>query len=156
MLCAEVSTGCSGLQPAERKAAILVDDLFLARIVHVLAVLQWIGGVAFVTVVLLGDRGVPEAALARFLVAERRFAPQARIAVLVAGAGGFCLVQGLDLWWRHGDPAFSRMHATLLVFLVFALALFVAEPLVLHPRFERARSPACGLERRSGHSLRAG
>lgn len=125
----------------------MVDDLVVARIIHLLAVLHWIGGVAFVTLVLLARREPPEVVLARFLAAERGFAPQARIAVLLAGASGLWLVLRLDLGWRYGEPGFWWMHAMLFVWLVFALALFVAEPLVLHAWFARLaeREPARAL-----------
>lgn len=124
-----------------------MDDPAIARALHVLAVLHWIGGLSFVTLVVLGGREPPEATLARFLALERRFAPQARIAVLLAGASGLWLVHGLGLWWRFAEPGFWWMHAMLAVWLVFALALFLAEPLVLHAWFERlaAREPARAL-----------
>lgn len=117
-----------------------MDDLALARALHVPAVLHWIGGVAFVTLVLLEGRARPEVILARFLAAERRFAPQARLAVLLAGASGLWLVHGLDLWWRFAEPGFWWMHAMVGVWLLFALALFAAEPLFLHAWFERLAS----------------
>ncbi len=60
-------------------------DLALARVLHVLAVVLWIGGVAMVTLVLipnvLRDNGTP----AQFEAFERRFATQSRITVLLAG-----------------------------------------------------------------------
>jgi putative copper export protein len=125
----------------------VTGDLALARALHVLAVLHWIGGLSFVTLVVLAGREPPEAILARFLSAERRFAPQARIAVLLAGASGLWLVRGLDLWWRFAEPGFWWMHAMVGVWLLFALALFLAEPLFLHAWFERfsAREPARAL-----------
>lgn len=124
-------------------------DLALARALHVLAVLHWIGGLGFVTLVVLAGREPAETILARFLAVERRFAPQARIAVLLAGASGLWLVYRLDLWWRFAEPGFWWMHAMVGVWLLFVLALFVAEPLVLHAWFERllAREPARALAR---------
>lgn len=125
----------------------MTDDLALARAVHVLAVLHWIGGVGFVTLVVLAGREPAEAILARFLAVERRFAPQARIAVLLAGASGLWLVYRLDLWWRFAEPGFWWMQAMVGVWLLFALALFVAEPSFLHAWFERlvARDPTRAL-----------
>lgn len=122
-----------------------MDDLALARAVHVLAVLHWIGGVLFVTFVVLEGRSDPVPVLARFLEVERRFAPQARVSVLLAGLSGLWLVVRLDLWWRFSEPmAYWWMHAMVVVWALFALALFVAEPLFLHAWFERlaAREPA--------------
>lgn len=125
----------------------MTDDLALARALHVLAVLYWIGGVGFVTLVVLAGREPAEAILTRFLAVERRFAPQARIAVLLAGASGLWLVGRLDLGWRFAEPGFWWMHAMVGVWLLFALALFAAEPLFLHAWFERLaeREPARAL-----------
>ncbi len=125
-----------------------MDDLALARALHVLAVLHWIGGVLFVTFVVLEGRSDPEPILARFHEVERRFAPQARVSVLLAGLSGLWLVARLDLWWRFSEPmAYWWMHAMVVAWALFALALFVAEPLFLHAWFERlaAREPARAL-----------
>ena len=68
-------------------------DLFiLARVVHVLGVVLWIGGVAFVTTVLLPAlrrTTDPARRLALFEELEGRFAFQARIVTVVTGLSGF-------------------------------------------------------------------
>ena len=122
-------------------------DLPLARALHVLAVVLWIGGVAMVTLVLLP--AVPEFAreedrVAFFERLESRFAVQSRWTTLLAGASGFYLAHTLDLWWRFREPAWWWMHAMVFVWGVFTLTLFVLEPLLLHRWFrERAdRDPA--------------
>ena len=81
----------------------LGNELALTRAAHVAAVVLWIGGVAFVTTVLLPAvrRGQPPSLrLAAFLRVEGGFAWQARITVLIAGASGYWLVhrlqQGID------------------------------------------------------------
>ena len=59
-----------------------MDDYSIARAVHVLTVLLWIGGVAFVTLVImpmLKASENPEERLARFQQIESGFAWQARI-----------------------------------------------------------------------------
>lgn len=119
-----------------------MDDLALARALHVLAVLLWIGGVAFVTTVLLPAirRELPEAErVAFFERVEGRFAAQARATTLVAGVSGLWLVGRLELWDRFLDPGFWWMHAMVLTWLVFTAMLFVLEPLVLH-RWLRGRA----------------
>lgn len=63
-------------------------------------------------------------------------------------ACGEWLVGHFDSWWRFSDPiAFWWMHAMVVVWALFALALFVAESLFLHARFDRlaAREPARAL-----------
>ena len=86
-------------------------------------------------------------ALAAFEAIERRFAPQARIAVLVAGASGLYMLYRLDAWDRFRAPAFWWMHAMVCVWLIFALLLFVLEPLILHRRLAQwgARDPDAAL-----------
>jgi uncharacterized membrane protein len=120
-----------------------MDDVTLARALHVLAVVVWIGGVAMVTsVVLPAARRLakPEERIVFFETVERRFALEARIATLLAAATGFYMVYRLDLWDRFLDAHFWWMHAMVAVWALFTLVLFVLEPLVLHRWFlERAR-----------------
>jgi uncharacterized membrane protein len=121
-------------------------DLPLARAVHVLAIVLWIGGVAMVTTVLLPAVARQVEARKRvefFESVEARFASQSRLTTLAAGASGFYLVWRLDLWSRFLDARFWWMHAMVVIWLVFTLMLFVLEPLVLHRWFrERAeRAP---------------
>ena len=116
------------------------NDFAIARALHVLAVLLWIGGVAFVTMVLIpACRGMaePQAQLDLFERLEHRFAAVARWSVLVAGASGLRLVWRLDLWARFADPAgWWWMHGMVAVWTIFALMLFVLEPFVLHKLFQ--------------------
>jgi uncharacterized membrane protein len=121
-------------------------DLPLARAVHVLAVVLWIGGVAMVTTVLLPavQREVEPARRVDFFESiEARFAWQSRVTTLLAGASGFYLAWRLDLWSRFQAPEFWWMHAMVGLWLVFTLMLFVLEPLVLHRWFHEraARAP---------------
>jgi len=116
------------------------NDFAIARALHVLAVLLWIGGVAFVTMVLIpACRGIaePQAQLDLFERLEHRFAAVARWSVLVAGGSGLWLVWRLDLWARFADPAgWWWMHGMVAVWTIFALMLFVLEPFVLHKLFQ--------------------
>jgi uncharacterized membrane protein len=112
-----------------------VDDVTIARAVHVLSVVLWIGGVAFVTTVILPAvrrLNGTEDRLTFFDKFERRFAWQARITTLFAGLTGLHMVIRLDLWDRFLSISFWWMHAMALVWLLFVLMLFVAEPLFLH------------------------
>lgn len=113
-----------------------MDHLTVARALHVLAVLHWIGGVAFVTLVLLPHvtrELPPHERLDVFEQIEGRFANQARISTLIAGAAGFYLTHALHAWDRFLHPfEFWWMHAMLLVWALFTAMLFVAEPLFLH------------------------
>jgi uncharacterized membrane protein len=116
-------------------------DLILARALHVISVVAWIGGVGFVTTALLPGirrRHPPQARLGAFVQFESRFAPQARIWVAVAGLSGLYLVMRLQLWPRFASAHFWWMHAMVALWLVFAAMLFLLEPLVLHARMQAA------------------
>ncbi len=130
--------------------AFSMPALTFARAIHVLSVVVWIGGVALVALSILpaarrGELG--PARLAAFSAIERRFAGQARIAVVLAGASGFYMVYALDAWDRFRSADFWWMHAMVFVWLIFALLLFVLEPLILHRRLEDwgRRDPAGAL-----------
>lgn len=116
-------------------------DLVIARIVHVLAVVLWIGGVGFVTTVLFPSvrrHHAPEDRLAAFRRFEGPFAWQARINVALAGLSGLYMTWRLDAWSRFQSPAFWWMDAMVGLWLVFAAMLFIIEPLGLHQRLDRA------------------
>ncbi|HEX5326763.1 MAG TPA: hypothetical protein VFW75_08850 [Acetobacteraceae bacterium] len=111
-----------------------MPDIAIARALHLLAIVLWIGGVAMVTTVLLPAirRGRPAGErFALMHMIEARFAPQARYAIIVAGASGFYMAYRLDIWSRFGSVRFWWMHAMVLVWVLFALMLFVIEPLFL-------------------------
>jgi len=121
-----------------------MDEVVIARALHVLGVVTWIGGVAMVTTAVLpavrrGDLGPNR--LQIFEAIEQRFAWQARIATLIVGLTGFYMTQRLDLWDRFRSGGFWWMHAMVCLWLLFTLLLFVVEPLVLHRRFH-ARATA--------------
>lgn len=111
------------------------DDLAIARALHVLAVAHWIGGVAFVTLIVLPlARG--RGSMELFDAVERRFAAQVRWSIPLAGATGLWMTWRLDLWERFADWHTWWMAAMAGLWLVFMAMLFVVEPL-LHPWFER-------------------
>lgn len=115
-----------------------MDELTLARVLHVIGVVVWIGGVSMATTVALPAvrRGLlGEDRLAAFEAFEGRFVWQARTAVIVVGLSGFYLVERLDLWDRFADGRFWWMHAMVGVWSLFVLLLFLIEPFVLHRYF---------------------
>jgi uncharacterized membrane protein len=114
-----------------------MEDTTIARAIHVLAIVLWIGGVAFVTTALLPAlRRMNGAAgkLALFNAIERRFAWQARLSTLLAGLTGLYMLVRLDLWDRFLSARFWWMHAMVIVWLVFTVMLFVIEPFFLDRR----------------------
>jgi uncharacterized membrane protein len=123
------------------------DDVTVARALHVFGVVLWIGGVGFVTTVLLPSvrrMKEPEEQVAFFEKIEGRFAWQARATTLLVGASGVYMAYALDLWDRFARPGYWWMHAMVFVWAAFTAILFVAEPLFLHRWFlaRAARKPA--------------
>lgn len=111
-----------------------MPDLAIARALHVLALVLWIGGVAMVTTIVIPvARAAGDAAW--FERVEQRFSSHTRWTILVAGLSGLYLVQRLGLWPRFADTRFWWMHAMVGLWLVYALALFVLEPFVFRSRF---------------------
>jgi uncharacterized membrane protein len=119
-----------------------MDEISIARAVHVVAVLHWIGGVSLVTLVLLPSlmHSVPPVErLNLFERIEGRFARQAKISTVLAGLTGFYMTQRLEAWDRLSEPSFWWMHAMIAVWAIFTFVLFIAEPLFLH-RWVRDRA----------------
>ena len=117
-----------------------MEYFVLARVLHVLAVVLWIGGVAMVTTVILPSvkrMKSKEDQIDTFEQIEGRFAIQAKITTLITGLSGFYMVYVLDAWDRYLDVKFWWIHAMTLVWVIFTLVLYVLEPLVLHKIFRR-------------------
>lgn len=115
-----------------------MDDVLIARALHVLGVVLWIGGVGFVTTVLLPAvrrTKDPEERIAFFEAVEKRFANQARGTTLLVGISGFYMISVWDLWHRFFDPTYWWMHGMVAIWVIFTVMLFVAEPLFLHKWF---------------------
>ena len=117
----------------------MIDDITLARALHVLGLVHWIGGLAFVTLIVLplaASRPTAGEALALFDAVERRFSAQVRVSILLVGVSGLWMTYRMDLWDRFADPTFWWMTAMFGLWAVFMLMIFVLEP-VLHRRFEQ-------------------
>jgi uncharacterized membrane protein len=115
-----------------------MNDVVLARAVHVLSLVHWIGGVAFVTLVALplaNSRGGAEG-WALLHAVERRFSAQVRWSIALAGASGAWMTYRMGVAYRFSDPQFWWMDAMVGLWLLFAAIVFVVEPL-LHRRIER-------------------
>ncbi len=117
-----------------------MDDVAIARAIHVLSVVHWIGGVIFVTAVVLpavSAMAEPEHRLEMFEAIERRFSRQVRVSVPLAGLSGAYMAERLDIWSRFVTLGGWWLMAMALVWALFMAMLFVIEP-VLHKRFHRA------------------
>jgi uncharacterized membrane protein len=110
--------------------------------IHVLSVVWWIGGVFTVTASLLPifNRLPAPERIQRIKEFEGRFANQARIAVLLAGITGF--------WMLEIKYGFAYLHQggwwialMILVWALFMVMLFVAEPLRLPAKIGVIQNP---------------
>ncbi len=105
----------------------------VARAVHIVAVVAWIGGVYFVTTVLLPVlKQRPQTDwMQEFEAIERRFAPQARIALLLVLLSGLYMLYRYQMWSLFVGARYWWMHLMVCTWAIFALMLFVIEPFVL-------------------------
>ena len=120
-----------------------MDYLTLARLIHVIAVILWIGGVAMVTTVLIPairKLTSAEEQINTFEQIEGKFARQAKITTLLTGLSGFYMLYDLNAWDRYLDYRFWWVHAMTLVWIAFSLILYILEPYVLHRLFSKYAS----------------
>ncbi|MEO8838783.1 MAG: hypothetical protein ABI351_08715 [Herbaspirillum sp.] len=129
-----------------------MDALLWSRVLHVLGVVIWIGGVSFVTLILLPASirrpGASEQSRL-FASAESSFAWWARGATLITGLTGFYMLYLTNGWSRFARPDQWWLYAMVTIWAIFTLMLFVVEPLLLH-RWVRAnvkRDPAGTMRR---------
>jgi uncharacterized membrane protein len=133
-------SGCTSFLPGLRGPD--VEWWGVARALHVVGVVLWIGGVAMVTLVLIPAvrRMADGDAMRLFETLEHGFARQSRWTTLLVGATGFYLVVALDLWPRFAELRYWWMSAMVLVWALFTMMLFVLEPFFLQRwSAERAR-----------------
>jgi len=110
----------------------MIDDVELARALHVLFVAHWIGGVSFVTLIALPlalAAPDPRKGWALFESIENRFSAQVRWTIPLAGATGFWMTYRLDAWPRFQVAYFWWMDAMVLVWTLFMIVVFGIEPL---------------------------
>ncbi|MEH6471224.1 MAG: hypothetical protein V7752_08240 [Halopseudomonas sp.] len=108
----------------------------IARALHVIAVVLWIGGVAFVTTVLIpAIRNSPslENRLSLFETLEGRFSFQAKFTTLITGLSGFYMLYVMNAW----SSMQWWVYLMIFIWAIFTAVLFVLEPLFLHKWFHR-------------------
>jgi uncharacterized membrane protein len=130
-----------------------MDDIVLARALHVLFVTHWIGGVAFITLVALPLARAskdPREGWALFEGIEKRFSAQVKWSIPLTGATGLWMAWRLDLWAQFADPTFWWLDAMASVWALFMLIVFVVEPIAgAWVAAEAARNPRVVLKRLS-------
>lgn len=114
------------------------DYFVLAKALHIVGVVLWIGGVAFVTTILIPSvRKIENAEdrLSLFETLEGRFAFQAKLSTLMVGLSGLYMLYFLKAWGWYLLPQLWWLHLMTFVWVVFTLILFLLEPLFLHDWF---------------------
>lgn len=116
-----------------------MERITLARIIHIIAIVFWIGGVAMVTTVIIPaikKMSSKDEQLKTFERIESRFSVQAKITILITGLSGFYMLYALNGWQRYLDYQYWWLHAMTFVWLLFMVILYVLEPLILHKLFK--------------------
>ncbi len=117
-----------------------MHDLTFARIIHIIAIVIWIGGVYMVTTVIIPavkKMNSKENKIAVFEKIEGRFSNHAKVATVLTAISGFYMVYKLDAWDRFESIRFWWMHAMVLIWFIFSLILFFLEPFLLHKVFKK-------------------
>lgn len=117
-----------------------MTNFTIARIIHVLAVVLWIGGVAMVTTVIIpAIKRMKDKRdkVDTFEKLEGRFSLQAKITTILTAVSGFYMMYELDAWDRYLQLRYWWIHAMTMVWCIFTLVLFVLEPFVLHKWYEK-------------------
>jgi len=99
-------------------------DLAIARILHIIGVVLWIGGVAFVTTTLIPSLRAmanENKRLELFEQLEGKFAYQARAVTLITGLTGIYMLEYMDAWNRYQQLQFWWVHMMTLIWLIFTV-----------------------------------
>src|SRR5690625_2938060 len=113
----------------------------LAIAIPLVCMVWWIGGVAFATLVFIPALRAdpswnPRASLQAI---ESRFAPPARIGAILVGLSGGYMLWALGAWQWLSIPAFWSLDLMIAYWVLFAIMLFVIEPLGLMQRLVFSR-----------------
>jgi uncharacterized membrane protein len=105
-------------------------DMGIAIGLHVFGVLWWVGGLTFVTLVVLPllRSGAMGDVQAGFHKIESRFAPQVKMSLLLVGITGLYMLWRLNTWAWLLDPHKWWVPAMLVYWTWFFLMLFVLGP----------------------------
>ncbi len=112
------------------------NQFVIARVVHILGIVLWIGGVAFVSTVLIPairHSQSPDNQLSLFELLEGKFSFQAKFSTLLTGVSGFYMLHFMNAWASMG----WWIYLMIFIWAIFTLVLFVLEPLFLHKWFHQ-------------------
>lgn len=112
----------------------------ITRALHVIGVVFWIGGVAFVTTVLIPSLKNNADHYNRWELFEQlegRFGKQAKLATLLTGISGYYMLDLMGAWGRYLQLQYWWVHLMTFIWVIFTLVLFVLEPWFLHSWFKK-------------------
>lgn len=103
------------------------------RALHVLFVVFWLGGVFFVTLVLLPALKPynNEVRATWFKTLENRFACIARFSVVMVLLTGLLLLHAVGFWQNPVSKQWFALYCMMALWSLFAFVLFIAEPFLL-------------------------
>lgn len=128
----------------------------LPRVVHLLSVVLWIGGVGLVATVVLPllMQGDDHARGYRFFQdLARRFAWQARVTTLLVGVSGFYLLHLFGFWGRLSTLSSWWIWLMIALWIFFTVVLFVLLPRANRRGADRVIPENPGQELRSAYRL---
>ena len=118
----------------------MMEYITIARIIHIVAIVLWIGGVSMVTTVIIPAvkrMRSKEEQIETFEKIEGKFSLQAKVTTVLTGLSGLYMIEVMNAWSRFLDITFWWMHAMVLVWFIFTIILFILEPFVLHKLFRK-------------------
>ncbi len=123
-----------------------MNEYTIARAIHIVSVIIWIGGVAMVALVLIPffrKKTDGENPFALFNRIKRKFMAQARIVTLLAGGTGFYLINFQNGWSRYLSLDTWWTNTMTLVWALYSLMLYVVDPLIADKKMEElaAKNP---------------
>jgi len=117
-----------------------IDSMMVARALHVLAVIVWVGGEALETFVVLPEiRRIADRdeKLRFFDQFEHRFAQQTRWTLAIIFLTGLYMLIGQDAWLRFLDPNHWWLYAMIFAWSICFIYVFVIDPYIFYPWFKR-------------------
>ncbi len=112
----------------------------ILHIIHIITVVVWIGGLSFITLLILPliiDMDDPLQKALLFQRIEHKFAPMARIYNIIVGISGFVMVY-LTGWYKL-YPTYKGLPLLImtLIWVMWFIMLFGLEPVIIRKMLDR-------------------
>lgn len=123
--------------------------LSLMHIIHLLVVILWIGGLGFITILMLPMIIRMEDPLQKVLLfnrIEHKFAPLARVYNVIVGVSGFVMLYITGAYKGIFTTGGLPLLFMIAVWVFWAVMLFVLEPIVVRKMIERMQRSGEAME----------